>query len=342
MLTNSSAYSADFHCSSCVCSNIFQNSGDTTAIRRAWKYIYNFLAFITDGGLAFPEDCIRDRSMTRSRCSLSPSWVSHSQRFMMSFNFQAVLCFPLGEPLSVFSGCHLMTRSLALSSLVVGEQPKTRNMRSETWKLEAGTQKFGFFVSRLDVELAFFWAPMLGKQANGRRQSSSCNSPGDWAGFLLLLVGITSIEFVENLKGVLFTQLLSRSRNKLLPICYKPGRKLASKTCYVVASKLPADIDVGDDCPWSGSLNPRMIVRRRHVVVVHFPALIVDKPGDPAFRLLPYGYGPVYVVIGVICSRGHMVEPDGSLVDMLQYVLEDGLLGMNSCLGGYGVGVFCR
>ena len=59
--------------------------------------------------------------MTRSRCSLSPSWVSHSQRFMMSFNFQAVLCFPLGEPLSAFSGCHLMTRSLALSSLVVGK-----------------------------------------------------------------------------------------------------------------------------------------------------------------------------------------------------------------------------
>ncbi|KAF2604737.1 hypothetical protein F2Q70_00027067 [Brassica cretica] len=221
MLTNSSAYSADFHCSSCVCSNIFQNSGDTTAIRRAWKYIYNFLAFITDGGLAFPEDCIRDRSMTRSSCSLSPSWVSHSQRFMMSFNFQAVLCFPLGEPLSAFSGCHLMTRSLALSSLVVGEQPKTRNMRSETWKLEAGTQKFGLFVSRLDVELAFFWAPMLGKQANGRRQVVVATR-------LAIGQGITSIEFAENLKGVLFTQLLSRSRNKLLPICYKPGRKVFS------------------------------------------------------------------------------------------------------------------
>lgn len=42
------------------------------------------------------------------------------------------------------------------------------------------------------------------------------------------ILGITSIEFVENLKGVLFTQLLSRSRNKLLPICYKPGRKVFS------------------------------------------------------------------------------------------------------------------
>ena len=46
----------------------------------------------------------------------------------------------------------------------------------------------------------------------------------------------------------------------------------------------------------------RMIVRRRHVVVVHFPALIVDKPGDPAFRLLPYGYGPVYVVSALVAA----------------------------------------
>ncbi|KAF3561476.1 hypothetical protein DY000_02012515 [Brassica cretica] len=39
-----------------------------------------------------------------------------------------------------------------------------------------------------------------------------------------------------------------------------------------------------------------MIRRRRHVVVMASLALIVDKQGDPASRILPYGYGPVYVV----------------------------------------------
>ena len=28
---------------------------------------------------------------------------------------------------------------------------------------------------------------------------------------------------------------------------------------------------------------------------MYSPAFIVDKPGDPAFRILPSGYGPVYV-----------------------------------------------
>ncbi|KAF2598875.1 hypothetical protein F2Q68_00009876 [Brassica cretica] len=42
--------------------------------------------------------------------------------------------------------------------------------------------------ARLDVELTFSSAPMLGKQASGRRQSNSCNSPGDWAGPARLLL----------------------------------------------------------------------------------------------------------------------------------------------------------
>ncbi|KAF3592049.1 hypothetical protein DY000_02021237 [Brassica cretica] len=33
----------------------------------------------------------------------------------MSFNVQAALCFPLGEPLSAFSGRHSMTRRLVLN-----------------------------------------------------------------------------------------------------------------------------------------------------------------------------------------------------------------------------------
>ena len=39
-----------------------------------------------------------------------------------------------------------------------------------------------------------------------------------------------------------------------------------------------------------------MIGGRRHVVE------IVDKPGDPAFRILPYGYGPVYVVGALVVA----------------------------------------
>ncbi|KAF3561849.1 hypothetical protein DY000_02016271 [Brassica cretica] len=47
-------------------------------------------------------------------------WVSHSQRFTMSLNVQAGLCFPLGEPLSAFSGRHSMTRRLFLNLLCHG------------------------------------------------------------------------------------------------------------------------------------------------------------------------------------------------------------------------------
>lgn len=43
-----------------------------------------------------------------------------------------------------------------------------------------------------------------------------------------------------------------------------------------------------------------MIGRRRHVVVVNSPTSIVDKPGDPALGLLPYGYEPVYVVDNLV------------------------------------------
>ncbi|KAF2573149.1 hypothetical protein F2Q70_00005169 [Brassica cretica] len=45
-----------------------------------------------------------------------------------------------------------------------------------------------------------------------------------------------------------------------------------------------------------------MIGRRRLVVVVLSPASVVDKPGDPALRVVPYGYGLVYVVSALVAG----------------------------------------
>ncbi|KAF2597361.1 hypothetical protein F2Q68_00011239 [Brassica cretica] len=72
----------------------------------------------------------------------------------MSFNVQAALCFPLGEPLSVFSGRHSMTRRLVLNLLLHGHVDGrymarksgskvigTWKLGSGTWKLEPGTQR---------------------------------------------------------------------------------------------------------------------------------------------------------------------------------------------------------
>ncbi|WZZ34587.1 hypothetical protein YC2023_017988 [Brassica napus] len=46
-----------------------------------------------------------------------------------------------------------------------------------------------------------------------------------------------------------------------------------------------------------------MIGRRRLVVVILSPASVVDKPGDPALRVVPYGYGLVYVVSALVAVR---------------------------------------
>ena len=46
-----------------------------------------------------------------------------------------------------------------------------------------------------------------------------------------------------------------------------------------------------------------MIGRRRHVVAMYSPASIVDKLGDPALRIQPYGYGPISVV-GTLVAAG--------------------------------------
>ena len=46
-----------------------------------------------------------------------------------------------------------------------------------------------------------------------------------------------------------------------------------------------------------------VIGRRRLVVVILSPASVVDKPGDPALRVVPYGYGLVYVVSALVAVR---------------------------------------
>ena len=40
-------------------------------------------------------------------------------------------------------------------------------------------------------------------------------------------------------------------------------------------------------------------------------ASIVDKPGDPALRILAYGYGPVYVV-GALVAAGEIGREAGA------------------------------
>ncbi|KAF3531149.1 hypothetical protein DY000_02040748 [Brassica cretica] len=47
----------------------------------------------------------------------------------------------------------------------------------------------------------------------------------------------------------------------------------------------------------------KMIRRRRHLVVVYSPALIVDEPGGLSLRSLPSRYGPVYVVGALIIAE---------------------------------------
>ena len=46
-----------------------------------------------------------------------------------------------------------------------------------------------------------------------------------------------------------------------------------------------------------------MIGRRRLVIVVLSPASVVDKSEDPALRVVPYGYGLVYVVSDLVAVR---------------------------------------
>ncbi|KAF3540494.1 hypothetical protein F2Q69_00023087 [Brassica cretica] len=56
----------------------------------------------------------------------------------------------------------------------------------------------------------------------------------------------------------------------------------------------------GDPC--SALRNDR---RKETRCLVYSPVSIVDKLGDPALRILPYGYGPVYV-IGALVAAGEI------------------------------------
>ncbi|KAF3601985.1 hypothetical protein F2Q69_00036281 [Brassica cretica] len=53
-----------------------------------------------------------------------------------------------------------------------------------------------------------------------------------------------------------------------------------------------------------------MIGRRRHLVVVYSPALIVDEPGSLVLGILPSGYGPVYTV-GALVAAGKIDRQAG-------------------------------
>ncbi|KAH0867226.1 hypothetical protein HID58_074248, partial [Brassica napus] len=128
---------------------------------------------------------------------------------------------------------------------------------------------------------------------------------------------------------------------------YEPGR-----IGGIDSSGLSTDLDVCDDCPWLGILNPTFVETQDqldprnveagfevetwnrgepNVIEGRFqagtgsmpgpetvkecsgiPAVrtldlkrVVDEPGGLALRILPYGYGPVYVV-GVLVAAGEI------------------------------------
>ncbi|KAH0903434.1 hypothetical protein HID58_042937 [Brassica napus] len=86
----------------------------------------------------------------------------------MSFNVQAALCFPLGEPLSAFSRRHSMTRRLFLNLPCHGHADG--KVYQGTWPGKTVEHVFS----------GFFYSPLL-QMSRGRRSSSV---PGAWAGFL--------------------------------------------------------------------------------------------------------------------------------------------------------------
>ncbi|KAF3596461.1 hypothetical protein DY000_02021815 [Brassica cretica] len=66
----------------------------------------------------------------------------------------------------------------------------------------------------------------------------------------------------------------------------------------------------------------------------------VGKPGDPALRILPYGYGPVYVIVDGSGDQGQSLGIYAR--DHGRRVEEEGLLGVKYCLGGCRVDELCR
>ncbi|KAG5384244.1 hypothetical protein IGI04_035714 [Brassica rapa subsp. trilocularis] len=59
---------------------------------------------------------------------------------------------------------------------------------------------------------------------------------------------------------------------------------------------------------------------RRLVVVILSPASIVDKPGDPALRVVPYGYGRVYVVSALVAEERSSVRQEPPVFSMRNHM----------------------
>ncbi|KAH0898840.1 hypothetical protein HID58_048408 [Brassica napus] len=223
----------------------------------------------------------------------APAWVSHSQRFTMSFNVQAALCFPLGEPLSALSGRHSMTRRLFLNLLCHGRADG-----------RGGAAVFpalglGSFRGTTPVEFDKY---------------SKALYPPSYQYFqelLLWLLHLLQFVKVVNPAGR-YPEPVGTSRDSYVI----PTLNLATDVSMVLSSRgevFPAVRTMGlymTAPPSSAKLLGYFCVQairaqlygmiggRRHVIEF-------DKPEDPALRVLPYGYGPVYVV-GALEAAGEI------------------------------------
>ncbi|KAG2275951.1 hypothetical protein Bca52824_058506 [Brassica carinata] len=91
---------------------------------------------------------------------------------------------------------------------------------------------------------------------------------------------------------------------------------VVSGACQIDASGLSTDFDVCDDCPWNVEAGSEVETWSRgepNVIEGRFQAgtesrqgpetvEVVDEPGGLALRILPYGYGPVYVVVVLVAA----------------------------------------
>ncbi|KAF3542707.1 hypothetical protein DY000_02007063 [Brassica cretica] len=95
----------------------------------------------------------------------------------MSFNVQAALCFSLGEPLSAFSGSHLVTRHLVLNLPCCGSCLPWSFIKAQIYQ---GTLR-GKAVVRWS-ELAFSWSHWISTpcKVNIQRSRTWDLEPGSW------------------------------------------------------------------------------------------------------------------------------------------------------------------
>ncbi|KAF3498397.1 hypothetical protein DY000_02053634 [Brassica cretica] len=205
----------------------------------------------------------------------------------MSFNVEATLCPRLGEPLSAFSGCRLVTRHLVLNLPCCGQRLVALEILRGTWP----------------------WLPLEVYQG-GR----ATMFPALGQGFFR---GTTPMEFDECSKALcppsyhvylgFRYHLDSRTKRErwfssylLVVACCVSFR--SGETVSFLSPRWLGLRDFREDTPIRDQLYG-MIGRRRHVIAMYSPASIVDKLGDPALRTLPYGYGPISVV-GTLVAAG--------------------------------------